>query len=388
MPVGQPRQPGGRWRFERPVANAHRAQRGAGHPQAVIAHTRPDWGQRLASLVSVATVAVAVAALLFTNEASGEQARLTQQGHITDRFTSAVDQLGSDQIDVRLGGIYALERIMRDSPPDEPAVVAVLAAYVRDHAARLAAPQPPRPPARSPVATQLGSDVQAALTVIGRRPGPNTPDGREVVELTYLDLTHVELVDANLAQANLTGANLSYAQAPGGDLTGAALDEANLAAADLANGTLTGADLDGADLTGATLTGANLAHSSAVDGNLANASLAFANLSRARLTHATLPNADLSNARLVGASLLEANLTGANLTHTQLIGANLTSANLATANLPGANLSGADLTGANLAGANLSGATLTGAKLAGARVDGNTRLPAGTTIPTQAVVAP
>jgi membrane protein implicated in regulation of membrane protease activity len=34
--------------------------------------------------------------------------RLTQQGQITDRYTKAIEQLGSDKLDVRLGGIYAL----------------------------------------------------------------------------------------------------------------------------------------------------------------------------------------------------------------------------------------------------------------------------------------
>jgi hypothetical protein len=36
--------------------------------------------------------------------------RLTEQGQITDRYTKAIEQLGGDKLDVRLGGIYALER--------------------------------------------------------------------------------------------------------------------------------------------------------------------------------------------------------------------------------------------------------------------------------------
>ena len=39
-----------------------------------------------------------------------QQLYLTEQGQLTERFTRAVDQLGSDRLDVRLGGIYALER--------------------------------------------------------------------------------------------------------------------------------------------------------------------------------------------------------------------------------------------------------------------------------------
>lgn len=59
--------------------------------------------------------------------------RLTQQGQITDRYTKAIEQLGSDKLDVRLGGIYALERIAADSPRDHPTVVEVLSAFVREH---------------------------------------------------------------------------------------------------------------------------------------------------------------------------------------------------------------------------------------------------------------
>jgi hypothetical protein len=52
--------------------------------------------------------------------------RLTQQGQITDRYSKAVEQLGDDKLDVRLGGIYALERIAIDSRRDHPTIVAVL----------------------------------------------------------------------------------------------------------------------------------------------------------------------------------------------------------------------------------------------------------------------
>src|SRR3954466_2309887 len=62
--------------------------------------------------------------------------RLNRQGHeldradqITERFTRAIDQLGNESLDVRLGGIYALERIARDSAEDHPQVLEVIAAY-------------------------------------------------------------------------------------------------------------------------------------------------------------------------------------------------------------------------------------------------------------------
>ena len=35
---------------------------------------------------------------------------LSRVGQVTDRYTKAIEQLGSDKLDVRIGGIYALER--------------------------------------------------------------------------------------------------------------------------------------------------------------------------------------------------------------------------------------------------------------------------------------
>jgi hypothetical protein len=61
-------------------------------------------------------------------------AALNRAGQITDRFGKAVGQLGSAELDVRLGGIYALERIARDSADDHPQVMEVLTAFVRVHA--------------------------------------------------------------------------------------------------------------------------------------------------------------------------------------------------------------------------------------------------------------
>jgi uncharacterized membrane protein (DUF485 family) len=68
--------------------------------------------------------------------------RMTEQGHITDRYSKAIEQLGDDQLTIRLGGIYALERIARDSERDHPTVVEVLSAFVQEegHGAPTTAP--------------------------------------------------------------------------------------------------------------------------------------------------------------------------------------------------------------------------------------------------------
>ena len=76
-----------------------------------------------------------------TRESTERTLWLTEQGQITERFTRAIDQLGAatdngePKLEIRLGGIYALERIARDSPErDYSTVMEVLTAYVRENA--------------------------------------------------------------------------------------------------------------------------------------------------------------------------------------------------------------------------------------------------------------
>ena len=71
----------------------------------------------------------AAGALLFT----ARNFALTREGQVTDRHTKAIEQLGSDKLNVRIGGIYALERVSRDSARHYPTVMDVLTAFIREH---------------------------------------------------------------------------------------------------------------------------------------------------------------------------------------------------------------------------------------------------------------
>jgi uncharacterized protein YjbI with pentapeptide repeats len=239
---------------------------------------------------------------------------------ISNQASKGFEQLASDKIAIRLGGIYALEGVMNASERPEWSrgpVLEMLCAFVREYTVG------------KTVAKKPAIDIQAALTVIGTHKGQELPD---------------------LAEVNIPGANLSGANLRGADLN----------SADLNSAYLSGAYLSGANLLGANLSGANLT---------------FGKLSRVDLTGADLTGANLGLADLNGAYLSGANLTGANLGGTNLLSADLSGAHLRGANLRGANLSGAypigaDLTGANLRGTDLSGAHLRGATLSGANLSG------------------
>ena len=221
----------------------------------------------------------AAGALVFTARnftLSRRTFELTEQGQVTDRYTKAIEQLGSEKLDVRIGGIYALERIARDSPRDYPTVMEVLSAFIRDHSHEQW-PLPEHDTDSAPPRTTR-PDVRAALTVVGRR---DAKRDIRLIDLTGADLTGADLDSAILISADLTGAHLF----------GAHLDNAHLTGADLFNADLRSAHLPGADLTGARLDGAYFFD--------------------AKLTNAKLTNADLTDADLFGADLTGADLTGA-----------------------------------------------------------------------------
>ena len=305
----------------------------------------------------------------------------SERGQVAGRYARAAGQLGSGKVDVRLGGIYALERVAYDSPQHHPAVMDVLAAFVREHShARRSPLARHKQPARHPGRTTR-PDVQAAITVIGRR---GARHDCQLINLDHADLAGVNLTRANLAYANLAYTNLARADLTGADLTGADLTGAGLKGADLTGAHLTGAILRGVDLTRANLTRANLAteglfgraaRAGLLGADLTYANLTGANLKGANLSGANLPAADLTGADLTGAifkdaDLTRAKLTRANLTREDLTGAGLFRANLPGADLTGANLSGADLTRAGLTGADLTRAGLFDADLASANLTG------------------
>jgi hypothetical protein len=202
---------------------------------------------------------------------------LDRDKQYTDRFTSAVNQLGSTDITVRAGGHRALDRILHDSPRDRDRVLRTVTGYLRAH-----------PSTSAPVP----DDVLAALAVLRDRGKP--PRGhREVLVLGGAVLAHADLSGFDLRAADLTGCDLRGARLVHADLREARLDRVNLAEADLTDATLAGAHATKAALARV------VAHDTDFSGcNLTDAGLVDADLSGATLTDAILVNADIAGADL------------------------------------------------------------------------------------------
>jgi uncharacterized protein YjbI with pentapeptide repeats len=298
------------------------------------------------------------------------QIRINRQGHLTERFNTAIAHLGEgDQakVDMRIGGIYALERLANNSNYDRAAIAELLTDFVCSHATWI-------PPAGNVDQQQeqqevaelraRAPDVQAAMTVLGRRQLPL--GGASLLLL----LGGVDLRKANLIEANLEGADLSHAHLEGADLTGASLRGARLAHVHLEGACLRGANLEGAYLYGADLEGADLTHASLISANLKSANLRKAVLLSANLKRIYIHEANLEMMNLRDAHLENLELPGAKLRDSDLGYAHLQYVNLTGANLTGMNFTGADLRHAILKGAYLQGACLYGAHLKDAQLDG------------------
>ncbi|MET9329691.1 pentapeptide repeat-containing protein [Streptomyces cellulosae] len=319
-------------------------------------------GLRTAVVAAVAALGAGVA-LLYT----ARTYRLTRRGQITERFTKALERLGSDHQYVRIGGILGLEQIVRDAPEQAATDAArVLGHFIRDRAPAVAYSTRAQideensistPPDPKKLPNKPAADVQVALTALTRAESRTHVDPREI-----LDLSGLHLVGAVLNQADFTEANLSEATLESANLSGATLTRANLHEADLVRADLSGATLDGANLSRAKLSAVDLYEAELKEVDLSDASINEANMSDANLS-----GADLSGAMLDGANLSYSNLSGAKLAMAKLHRARLRQADLSGATLEGANLSEADLEGANLSGATLARADLRGADLSHVR---------------------
>ena len=228
------------------------------------------------------TGAVGLIGLFFTwqnisqaRESTQQTLELTERGQITERFTRAIDQLGkvddksNKLFEIRIGGIYALEQIARESEEDYWPTMEVLTAYVRQHSPRrvpkerhkdMQGEAGEKRSSRTRVRL-LDPDIQAIMSVIRRR-SRSFKHG----ESEPLDLRVTYLEKANLWKADLSGVLLWGADLSGANLSGSNLSKAYLMGVEFSAADLQGADLRGANLRGAKLTQAQLEETTG-DGN-------------------------------------------------------------------------------------------------------------------------
>ena len=216
------------------------------------------------AIVQAAGGAALLIGLLFTwrnLRATQLKLDIDREAQLTNRFTQATSQLGAQlsngnpNVEARLGGIYALSWIARDSPRDYWPIMEILTAYVR-HNAHWSSDAIEHPSSqRSDGEIAPRTDVQAVLTVLGRSEPPSAKrlGLSEKLDLRFTDLRGAEFWDAHLEKTDFWDAHLEHAK-----LWGARLDDAKLVKAHMQHAILREVHFERADLTGAQLDGADL----------------------------------------------------------------------------------------------------------------------------------
>ena len=276
-----------------------------------------------------------------------------EQGLVTDRINKAVEGLGKSTdagepiIEVRLGALYALERIAKDSFRDHVQIIEILCTYIHHN---------------SPFSSELKNprkDMQAAATIIGRR--AKWPNGKKRIKTEYLiyvgyridlakcDLRGAILVSGYLRGMYFVGANMKGANLSSADATRAIFNDTDLRGAGFQNTKLEGTNFFNANMQDARLPSANLHNAVIRDTNLINADLHFTNMSKAHLDIVSMKGAKINQA-----NLNNTHISHANMTDTWIVESNLIDASINSSNMSNANLYGSDLTNATIRHVDLS----------------------------------
>ena len=243
-------------------------------------------------LVAIATIGVPFAiwrglSLQQQSEAASEQSNIAQSNLLDDRYQTGVEMLDSQVLSVRLGGIYALERVAENDPSTyHISTMSVLSAFIRN--SHIKDEREGKRDHAVPDNEQKGppEDVCTILEVIGRRSSKQH-----------------EIESERNYTVNLKGARLcEWRQrvpifAPESDFSNVNFSHADLSQADLESVKFVRSKFFMANLSGAYFLDADFSH----------ASFYRADLSGARFLLVNLSEADLARAKLSGTSLKKAN---------------------------------------------------------------------------------
>ena len=155
-------------------------------------------------------------------ETALDQASTARQVMQNERFQRGAEMLGHSNLSVRLGGIYALQRLAQEDLKEYYLqVIQLFCAFVR---------MPPRDETMDDHVIPIGpnhilrlrGDVQAAMAVFGSRIKANLElesGARFLVDLVGADLRYADLKEMNLSYLWLWHADLSHVDFFGADLS-------------------------------------------------------------------------------------------------------------------------------------------------------------------------
>ena len=312
-----------------------------------------DSDNRARNVVLLTGAVITAILAVWRSRVAERQADTAHESLLNERYQKGAEMLGSETLSVRLGGIYALERLAAEHPEQyHIQIMKLFCAFARhptedeDYQGKLAEHSVSPHDLPSP-----REDVIAAIHAIGSR-----------------DETRVKIEQSQDFRLNLMGADLSHANIGNANLSGAMLNYANL----------TNTSISSVILSGASLRSTIMAYAELSNINFTDADAWGVDLSNAKLRWVTMPNSTLDHADLSYAQLSDVNLSGAFVQHADLSSVDIVVSDLSNtyflhSKLPGAHISKSNLSGAEIKRTNMSGAKIPDTDLSGTRFYGHAR---------------
>ena len=253
-------------------------------------------GLAIRNLVLVLAAIAALPLAIWRSKVAEHQADTAQLGLLNERYQKGAEMLGSQELPVRLGGIYALARLAREHSGDyHTQIMRLLCAFIRNPTGEPAKPPLPKEGSTNQAEFNFGfkkeaedgedhrrrvrEDVQAVMTALRERSKSQIKIEENEgypLDLSGSNLKCVRLISENLKSARLDvvlaklleGTNLSAAVMIDANLSDAVMPISNLSGANLSGAIMTAANLNGTDLSGA-----NLSHADLTEANLSGTEL-------------------------------------------------------------------------------------------------------------------
>lgn len=222
-------------------------------------------------------------------------------------------------IEVRLGAIYLLEKLAREHEQLHWPIMEILCAYVRENAGG------PRPYSyRKPRV-----DIQAAITVIGRRSVSQLNWERNLRQNDERRKNYrIDISNCHLAGAKFDGLNFRHAILSKSCLNNVTMESAHFESADLSNTLLEGASLSGGYFENTKFLYAHLTGSSVFNAHLEGALFWYTYCEGLDFMGAYVDRVDFHHASLQGADFLNVDLGRANFHFADVEDARIDGANL------------------------------------------------------------
>lgn len=333
---------------------------------------------------------------IFRTYATERQTRAQEEGLTTDRIRHAVEGLGAEKqvyhadncgtnptartvpnLEVRIGAIYALERISEDSARDRINVSKIITEYLRRHSIEY------------DERSRTRSDVEAAFQAL-------SPISKKLMitnheDISYiLDLNSCRIIGANVSQSTLFSSDFRNSRLSSASLSNSIIvkcrffkaeikdtqledskfDRVNFSQSKIEESCLDRTHVKNCDFSKSTLNNNSMQHLSVSGSSFAGTTMIGNKLEHAKITRCDARGANVSNSELDHCILEQVDMRGAKLSCSSLKSATIRHCRLAEADLTQSELTNSFFDTADLRGANISNSTLLSVQLSNADITG------------------